>query len=213
MDYRIEVVPRQGCDGQAVDLLSQMVQLEITRPRHVQVSALFFVRGTLSSADVERLATKLLVDPIVETYRWRPLDAPPPPDDPNLVIEVGFRPGVTDPVAAHTLRRAQLLRIGAVDAIATGHRYAFEGELTAGDLHRTAQEILCNDVIQTYTLGPLQPAFVPRADSSDQVEIVPIRDADDDALAQLSVERDGRELVRPQGTDLPWLPLRPVGAA
>lgn len=28
-----------------------------------------------------------------------------------------------------------------------------------------------------------------------------------------SVERDGRELVRPQGTDLPWLPLRPVGAA
>jgi len=189
MDYRIEVVPRQGCDGQAVDLLSQMVQLEITRPRHVQVSALFFVRGTLSSADVERLATKLLVDPIVETYRWRPLDAPPPPDDPNLVIEVGFRPGVTDPVAAHTLRRAQLLRIGAVDAIATGHRYAFEGELTAGDLHRTAQEILCNDVIQTYTLGPLQPAFMPRADSSDQVEIVPIRDADDDALAQLSVER------------------------
>ncbi|MCP4591055.1 MAG: phosphoribosylformylglycinamidine synthase subunit PurL, partial [bacterium] len=96
---------------------------------------------------------------------------------------------VTDPVAENLLQRAHLLGIGAVEATSTGNRYTFEGDLSTDDLHRIAREILCNDVIQTYALGALQPAFVPRAEPSDEIEIVPLREADDETLARMSVER------------------------
>jgi len=189
MDYRIEVSPRQPNDGQAADLLAQMRQLGIALPQSVQFSTLYFIRGTLTTDALQRLAIELLVDPVVETYRWRLVGDPPPDEAPKLVIEVGFRPGVTDPEAWHLQRRASLLGIGPLEAVATGSRYVFTGDLTAQDLHRTAQEILCNDVIQTYTLGPLQPAFVPHAEPSDRIDIVPLRDANDAELMRISVER------------------------
>lgn len=190
MEYRIAVFWQVNLpDGRIADLLSQIAQLGLDRVRRVQVSDLYFLRGALSPTDLERLAEELLADPVVEGYHCRPADAPPPADEAVLVVEVGYRPGVTDPVARHLLRRAQLLGIGSVEATATGTRYTFEGDLSTADLHRITREVLCNDVIQTYALGTLQPAFVPRAESSDEVEIVPLREADDETLARLSVER------------------------
>ncbi|MCX7682078.1 MAG: phosphoribosylformylglycinamidine synthase subunit PurL, partial [Anaerolineae bacterium] len=188
MDYRIEISPvnRWGLPEPTGSVLHEITQLGITGIRQVRVSTLYFVRGELSPAELERLVTELLADPVVETYYIGP---PQPAEEGTAVIEVGFRPGVTDPVAAHLLRRAQLLGIGTVEATATGARYLFEGELSTDELHRIAREVLCNDVIQTYALGPLQPAFVPRAEPSDLVEIVPLRQADDETLARLSIER------------------------
>jgi len=127
----------------------------------------------------------------------RPSPPPPPPTPhPQIgkgesahVIEVGFHPGVTDPVAENLLQRAHLLGIGTVEAVSTGKRYVFEGALTADDLRQIAEQALCNEVIQTYALGALSPSFVPRAEPSDLVEIIPIRQADDETLAKMSIER------------------------
>ena len=99
MEYRISVSPRESFDSRAADLLSQISHLGISAARQAHVSALYFVRGSLSPAALERLTDELLVDPIVETCRWEPVDSSPPPDD-ALAIEVGLRPGVTDPVAS-----------------------------------------------------------------------------------------------------------------
>lgn len=189
IEYRIEVSTRAPFDCRAVGLLDQIGQLGLDCGLQIRVSDLYFLRGSVSESALKQLAEQLLADPITETYRWRPADAPPPADEPNLVIEVGYRPGVTDPVAAHLLRRAHLLGTRSVDAVATGTRYTFRGALTRADLNRIAREILCNGVIQTYSLGSLQPAFVPSAEPSSQVEDVPIREADDETLVRLSRER------------------------
>jgi phosphoribosylformylglycinamidine synthase II len=191
VEYRIEVYWQADVpDGRVADVLAQIAQLGLDQVRSVQVSDLYFLRADLSPADLERLATELLADPVVEGYRCQAL-TPPHHHSPvgRGVVEVGFRPGVTDSVAENLLHRAQLLGIGTVEAVSTGTRYIFEGDLSADDLHRIAREALCNDVVQTYTLGTLPPAFVPRAEPSDAVEIVPIRDADDERLARMSVER------------------------
>ncbi len=190
MEYRIEVnwqadVP----DGRVTDLLAQIAQLGLGQVRSVQVSDLYFVRGELTHADLEQLAQELLADPIVENYRLRPVDAPPEESEIGHVAEVGFHPGVTDPVAENLLQRAHLLGIGTVEAASTGKRYVFEGALAKDDLRQIAEQVLCNDVVQTYTLGTLPPSFVPRAEPSDLVEIIPIRKAGDEALAKMSVER------------------------
>jgi len=190
VEYRIEVFWRAGLpDGRVADLLSHVAQLGLDGVRRARVSDLYFLRGDLLPSDVDRLANELLVDPVVEAYRCRPANAPPAPEEAGMVVEVGYRPGVTDLVAWHLFRRARLLGIGSVEATATGSRYTFEGDLSAGDLDRIAREVLCNDVVQTYVLGALTPAFMPRAEPSDETEIVPLREADDETLARMSVER------------------------
>jgi len=153
------------------------------------VSDLYFLLGELSPAGLERLINELLVDPVVEGCRYGPADQANGTDSDDLVVEVGYHPGVTDPTAAHLLRRAQLLGVGALEATATGTRYVFEGELSREDLDHIACEILCNDVIQTYALGTIRPAFVPRTEPSDEVEMVRLRGLYDEELARMSVER------------------------
>ncbi|MBN1316830.1 MAG: phosphoribosylformylglycinamidine synthase subunit PurS, partial [Anaerolineales bacterium] len=175
-------------DGRAVDLLTQTTRLGIY-PTQIHVSDLYFLRGEFSPQDLDRLAKELLCDPVVEDYHWKLIDDPSRATNSHPIIEVGYHPGVTDPVAENLLRRATLLDIGRLDAVATGKRYTFEGNLSDGDLHRIARELLCNQVIQSYTLGPLTPAFVPNAASNVEIEIIPIREADDRELEILSRER------------------------
>jgi phosphoribosylformylglycinamidine synthase len=190
MDYRIEVYWRADLtDGRAMELLSQLAELGFAAVRAVQVSDLYFVRGDLSVSAVERLASDLLADPVVEGFRCAQAAPATSPDDPACAVEVGYRPGVTDPVARHLMQRAAHLGGDPIEAAATGTRYAFDGNLSAADLHRIARELLCNDVIQRYALGHLQPSFVPRAEPSDRTEIVALREAGDETLARISVER------------------------
>lgn len=183
-------------DGRASELMAEIQQLGVPDVDSVQVSNLTFIRGELSRGEGERLADALLVDPVVEGYRWWSGRSPSAvqanraaEQRSDLCVEVGFRPGVTDPVARHLLHRARVLGIGSIEAITTGTRYDLQGALSDEDLDRIAQQLLCNDVIQTYSLGPMEPAFVPQADPSDEVEVVAIRDVDEGRLARMSVER------------------------
>ena len=189
-EYRIEVFWVADLpDGRATDLLAELDRLSFDSVRRARVSDLYFLRGDPSPADLDCLATELLVDPVVEGYHCRPIDAPRRSDGPTLVIEVGYHPGVTDPVADNLLRRAHLLGIGNLEAAATGTRYTFDGDLSDFDLHTIARELLCNDVIQAYMLGPIRPAFVLQADPCTEVEVVPLRQASDSELTRLSIER------------------------
>ncbi len=191
--YRVEVFWQGQLDGRSVDLREQIAHLaHPPNVEQVQVSNLYFLRGSLSPQALDRIAVEFLADPVVEGYRWQPLassNGGGPRDKIPLVIEVGLQPGVTDPVATHLLKRAHLLGFTTLEAVTTGARFAFEGDLSAADLHRIAREVLCNDVIQFYTLGPMRPEFVPQAAPSDAVDVIPLRALDDEALGRLSVER------------------------
>ncbi|MGC9395199.1 MAG: phosphoribosylformylglycinamidine synthase subunit PurS, partial [Anaerolineae bacterium] len=173
--YRIEVFWRGEGDGCAVDVHGQIAHLGIETVTQVHISNLYFLRGVLSADDIERIATEFLVDPIVEGYRWFPPSIPPvgreeaktsPPmggTEGGRLIEVAFHPGVTDPVAKHLLHRSRQLGVGALEAVVTGTHYAFDGPVSPVELRRIAEELLCNPIIQSYTLGAMQPEFVPDA--------------------------------------------------
>ena len=183
----VEVRWRDQVDGRVSDLLAQIHQLGLSTITGGHITNLYYLRGSFSAADVDLVCRELLVDPVVESSTWHPVEGAQRDSQP--CIEVSFRAGVTDPVAQHLLVRSHLLGIEGVDAATTGTRYTFEGDFSASDLHTVAQEILCNDVIQTYSLGTMEPAFVPEAAPSDQVETIPLRSLDDSALQRLSRER------------------------
>lgn len=183
-------------DGRALDLKAQVVEAGVVGVQRIRVSDLTFMRGDLSAAERERLVGELLVDSVVEGHCWWSRETVTELQADRLAVQssclavdVGYRPGVTDPVAEHLLRRARALGIGSIEAVSTGRQYEFAGNLARSDLQRIAEHVLCNDVIQTYTLGPMRPAFVPRAEPSDEVEVIAIRGLHDDALARMSVER------------------------
>ncbi len=194
MDYRLEVFWRAGLpDGRAEDVLRQITALGMVGVRHVRVSRLYFLRGGLSPDDVEHLAQELLVDPIVEGYTCCPHPLPRPSSgrrdgDKGHSIEVAYHPGVTDAEAENLLRRARSMGFQ-VEAVATATRYEFEGEFSPSELEAIARQVLCNEVIQGYSFCPLQPAFLPRCEPNLQVEVIPLRQADDAELARLSAER------------------------
>ena len=132
MEYRVQVFWSSPLpDGRSLDLVAQLERLG-KRGIGVSVSDIYFLRGTLSASDVEYLARELLVDPVVEDVRWRPIGEPGREDAPHLVVEVGYHPGVTDPVADNLLRRAHLLGIAGLEAAGTGTRYTFQGALSDG---------------------------------------------------------------------------------
>jgi len=183
-------------NGRAAELSAELALLGIDGVDSLSVSDLTFIRGELSAPEMERLAGELLVDPVVEAHCWwsghteRGLRAKRAADQGNqLAVEVGYHPGVTDTVADHLLSRMRMLEIGTIEAVATGTRYVFTGDLSDSDLRTIAEQLLSNDITQTYALGPLSPTFVPRAAPSSEVEIVPLREADDHTLARTSTER------------------------
>ena len=184
--FRVEVTWRNESDGRTVDLLSQLSHMGLSNVASVEIANLYFLKGNLSSSDIERIANEFLADPVTEGYQWHNTAAPQTSQTRRAVVEVGYHPGVTDPVARHVFTRAHQLGIDALQDVTTGIRYVFQGALSPDDLHHIARELLCNDVIQSYTLGFMQPEFVPEALPSDIVEIIPIRDLDEPALAQLS---------------------------
>ena len=192
MDYRVEVFGKAKVpEGRARNLLADIrEQLDIEAVKTVQVLDLYFLRGDLSAEDVRRLCEQLLVDAVVQEYRWSPLDSPSSsPEDGDWVIEVGLHPGVTDSVAEHLKRGAHIIGVDGLHQVVTATRYELGGNLEEATVHRIAKELLCNEVIQFYALGPIHPAFVPEAAPSDEVETIPIRDADEETLTRMSVER------------------------
>jgi phosphoribosylformylglycinamidine synthase len=156
----------------------------------VQAGRLYFLRGTLPLAAVERLARELLADIVTETFDIAQSIAPTPGEPGTRSIEVTLLPGVTDPVAENLLRAAPLLGIEGLEQAATGQCYLLPGTLDDAAAHRLAVEQFCNPVIQRYTLdAPIDPPFVPTQAVDATVETIPLREADDNVLLDISKGR------------------------
>jgi phosphoribosylformylglycinamidine synthase II len=197
MDYRVEVfwdapVP----DGRARAVLDDIHILGIPSVESVRVSDLYFLRGDLSRDEIRALCDELLVDPVVQDARAsRYGDADrgsaqggSDPKQRTTAIEVGYHPGVTDSEAENLIMGAGRLGIQ-IEQAATGTRYELVGDLTLEQVQRIATGLLCNDVIQSYTVGVIAPPFAPPARSSDVVASIPIREMEDDELVQTSIDR------------------------
>jgi phosphoribosylformylglycinamidine synthase II len=174
-------------DPVAESLLSDAHALGLKSVRKIERELLYFLEGKLTGAEREKLRTELLTDPVVQTGAWR--DKPGKAPAGAFVIEVALRPGVTDPVAEEIVRCAHMLGIKGVQRAATGTRYIIRGALAPKQRATLAKRLLANGVIQRFTIGPIEPVFPHPAESSGQVERLPIRKLSDGGLAKLNSAR------------------------
>jgi phosphoribosylformylglycinamidine synthase len=160
----------------------------------VRTVAAYCLNGSFTSADLQLIAQGPLCDPIVQDFTinssfhtafdW--------------MIEVGFRPGVTDNVG-RTTREAVLVTLGhdmPELTVHTGIQYFLEGNASRGHVERIATEILANELIQSvhiYTREEWMKAHTGRFAApvvTDEARVEPYREIDlnvsDEQLMRMS---------------------------
>ncbi len=185
----IRIVVQKQHHATPTTLLKNAAALGIYNLTDYQVAHVYFLAADPGATQIETLCTLLLADPVTEQATWQRLPTNPAPEaEPRAVIEVAFRPGVTD-IGARELARG-MVEIGLPACeVATATRYVLHGDLAPADLRRLARGLLCNETVQHYSLGPILPHFGHEAAPSDQVDAIPLAGLDGAALLALSKAR------------------------
>lgn len=185
MVYRIDVwaLSRSSAtDPQSSAVRSQIQQLGID-PGETRVIRVFFIDTPASRQEVQRIASELLADPVVEqacVVDQTPTDAS------KCRIEVHLKPGVMDPVAASTEMAIRDMGLP-VNEVRTGRAYLFSASLTPQQLQTIARQCLANPVVESVFYEPYLPQQFVRAHEYEfKLRHVPIRDLDDQQLQTLS---------------------------
>ena len=156
---------------------------------------------TLEGLDAQQvntlMAKSVLHDPVLQAVSLSPL--PLPEEGTSWIIEVGYRPGVTDN-EGRTARDTAALVLGIEDrsslAVYTSIQYRLHGPLTEEQVTRIARDLLANELIQRFEIKSraqwdADPGFAPKAArvtgaSCDEVNIVPLSSMSDAQLMEVS---------------------------
>jgi phosphoribosylformylglycinamidine synthase subunit PurSL len=170
MAHRIEIALREEARDPRGERIGREIvhflKLPVEKVRTIDV---YTVDAALSVAELEKAASGPFCDPVIQTYC---IDRPAAQDF-DFAVEVGFRPGVTDNVG-RTAREAIEYLTGrpfqAGEGVYTSVQYLFTGAFTGKDAERIATELLCNTLIQRYSVLDAAafaaqagfPAYVPK---------------------------------------------------
>ncbi|MFQ3663778.1 MAG: phosphoribosylformylglycinamidine synthase subunit PurL [Chloroflexaceae bacterium] len=164
------------------------------------VHLLYLLAGpTLGDAAVAHLTAALLHDPVVQTARWTRLDraslAAEAPPEAAWVLEIAYRPGVTDNEGEMVLEGARRLEIPGLTLARALRRYLLPPR---SDPAARAADLAIDLVQTTFTYAPgarldERLAFYTLLVTTPEegrpiVTSVPLREADDAALLRISRE-------------------------
>ena len=202
MAHRIEVGFREGIKDALGEKIKRRIIDHLRIPvDSVQTVEIYTIDGPLDPEELAKAAQGPLSDPVIQEiaidrglacgFDW--------------LIEVGFRPGVTDNVGK-TAGEAISLLTGKLVHVYTSRQYVIHrvrdrcvlDTLTRADAERIASELLANDLIQRYDIidgKTWDPAkgirpYIPRVVGEDRPHTVEIGlDVSDEELVRISQER------------------------
>jgi phosphoribosylformylglycinamidine synthase len=206
---RIEVGQKSpATDSQARKLLSTIRENFGVPVERVATLAAYILEMDLSEEEKERVARELFSDPITERYA---IDAPlapiggVPAQDPladfDFLVEVGYKPGVTDNVGRSSREGVSDLlgrRLADGEDVYTSRVFLLWGKLDRAQAERIATKLLANPLIETWLIrskeewkgSPGIPAASRKVASQHKPETRAVDLPDDDAgLARLSEEK------------------------
>ena len=165
MLWEVEIQPAAGRpDREAERVLADSRGFGADSVRRVRSAKSFLIEGDLDRAAIEAAAAGLLVDPVIETWTAHRIDQEAKPDAANdgLLLNVLYKPGVTDNVA-QTTKAALKDRAIHADAVATCRKYWINQDARPADRERLATKVLSNEAIERVVWGPLaDESHLPR---------------------------------------------------
>jgi phosphoribosylformylglycinamidine synthase II len=189
--WQIEISPAPGQqDTLAQSVRSEARELGLVDQLDARTARGFLIQGNIDPKTIQRAATSLLADPIVEICRvacvgdasWRDTNT-----GLQQTVYVLPKPGVMDPVAQSTHQALAELGLD-VQQVATFRKYWLDG-ITTEQLLRLSQKQLSNDSIERFVVGELD---LDRLDVGSNYQFqrrtVSVQDLDEQQLAALSRE-------------------------
>ncbi len=187
--WQMDLFPVDGIpDRLAEDVLADAADLRLPTSMAIKAARTFLVQGSLTQADAEKIASELLVEPVVEHCVVAKVGS-----DVLSEIPIGFErlvnvmplPGVTDPQAESTQLAIKNLGYN-VTAVRTVKKY-WISQLDESHRETLINKLLCNDSIEMTITGALQ---LDRLDLGREYEfkmtLLPIRELEGEALFEIS---------------------------
>jgi len=198
MAHRIEVSLKENVRDARGERIRREIEHFLRLPvTSVRTSDVYSIDAELDAAELQAVASGPLCDGIIQNYS---IDRPALSGF-DYLVEVGFRPGVTDNIG-RTAREAigyvtgRPLREG--EGVYTSVQYLLTGSLTRDEVERIATGLLCNTLIQRYRIsdhsscaaGTAQPLGIPRVvgETRAAVREIDLNVTDEELLA---ISRDG----------------------
>jgi len=199
MVHRIEV----GFKPSVRDAWGEKIKRRIWKDLHYRVEMVegievYTLDMDLSLDELKRLAEGPLVDPIIQRYS---IDKPLAQSF-DWIIEVGFRPGVTDNVGRTAREAVELVlgvRLKKQEKVYTSKQCLIKGSLSFKEVEKIATGILANELIQRFIIVHKSdwdsqrgmPLVIPRVRSdttSGRVSGIDLN-VDDEELMRVSQQR------------------------
>jgi phosphoribosylformylglycinamidine synthase subunit PurSL len=155
--YLIEVRYKKGvADPVGRGLTADIRHLGLGKVKETRAAQLYRLVGDLKPAARTRIASDLLTDPIVQEFQegdWHKGSAKPSPSktDKPVVVDVWYKPGVTDAIGDSVLKGIRDLALDGVSEVRTGARYRFWG-LARSAAEKLTLALLANPLVNDYVI-------------------------------------------------------------
>jgi len=197
MARRIEIALREGVR----DARGERIKREIEHFLHLPVDAVrtidvYTVDADLSEDELVKAASEPFCDPVIQVWSIdRPLAA-----GFDFLVEVGYRPGVTDNVGRTGREAIEYITgrpMGTGEGVYTSVQFLLSGKLSRTDVERIARDLLGNALIQRFVVLDATefaaqggvPAYVPKVQSQAHIQVREIDlEVSDEELMRISKE-------------------------
>jgi phosphoribosylformylglycinamidine synthase len=152
MAHRIEVALKDTVRDPRGERIKGEIEHFLRLPaKAVRTIDVYTVDAELSAEELSQAAAGPFSDPVIQHYT---IDAPAAAGF-DFLVEVGLRPGVTDNIGRTAREAVEYLtgrpfQVG--EGVYTSVQYLISGPLSREDVERIATGLLCNTLIQRYTI-------------------------------------------------------------
>ena len=150
MNWKIEIGYKPtATDAAGAGIKKDIEDLGITGVDYVKSAQLYMLQGDLSESDVKSICENLLTDSVTQDYEYK--NSQIKKDSDVWIVEVTYKPGVTDPAGDSTVKGIKDLGISGLSSAKTGKKFIIKGSLGADEIDLICKRLLANEVIQNYS--------------------------------------------------------------
>jgi phosphoribosylformylglycinamidine synthase II len=152
MVSRIEVGFKKGMR----DALGEGIKKRIVEDLHINVESVRTIDVYTFDADISQqettlLGEKLFADPVIQVFSDKPLA-----EDFSWLIEVGFKPGVTDNVGGTAKKASEDILKTPLHGVYFSRQYLINGNITKEEVKRIAGGLLANSMIERWVISGIK---------------------------------------------------------
>lgn len=175
----IRVEPKEGIDPHAEALTKQLHDWGFLNTTAIQRATVYRFEG-ITGAEAEQLATQVLTDPITQISKVNERFH----TDNTRAFEIGYKPGVMNPVSASLEKAAQTLGIHP-SATSSSTEYYIQGDITHDQLKKVGKRLAS----QVETVIWQTPETLRISGLTGETQTIPLSGLDDNGLVALSETR------------------------